>query len=101
MKVLSTEKIKVLAEKNGWSLMWAEGYVDGEAYRRRRRVPSTYAQVGIDEYSLGFRAGFYERQNTTSMANASGGMTVAVVSYSRGRESAESVEMMSVTARVG
>ena len=63
MKVLSTEKIKVLAEKNGWSLAQAQGYSDGETFRRRGTTPSNYAQIGIDEYCLGFRAGYYERQN--------------------------------------
>lgn len=61
MKVLSREKVKVLAEKNGWSLSQAEGYVDGETFRRRGKTPSKYAQIGIDEYCLGFRAGYYER----------------------------------------
>jgi hypothetical protein len=59
MKVLS--KVNVLAERNGWSIARAQGFVDGELSRRRGLPPSTYAQVGIDEYSLGFRAGFYER----------------------------------------
>jgi hypothetical protein len=63
MKVLSEEKVKVLAEKNGWSLAHAEGYVEGESFRRRGMMPSMYAQIGIDEYSLGFRAGYYERKN--------------------------------------
>ena len=67
MKVLSKEKIKVLAEQNGWSLAHAEGYLDGETFRRRGTTPSKYAQVGIDEYSLGFRAGYYERQNFASI----------------------------------
>ena len=61
MKILSEEKIKVLAERNGWSPSYAQGYVDGESYRRRGTAPSKYAQIGIDEYCLGFRAGFYER----------------------------------------
>jgi len=61
MKVLSREKIKWLAAKNSWSLAQAEGYIDGETCRRRGTTPSTYAQIGIDEYSLGFRAGYYER----------------------------------------
>ncbi|HEX9181720.1 MAG TPA: hypothetical protein VF876_00550, partial [Burkholderiales bacterium] len=56
------EKTKLLAEKNGWSLAHAEGYVDGQAYRRRGMPPSKHAQVGIDEYSLGFRAGYYDRK---------------------------------------
>ena len=67
MQVLSKEKIKVLAEKNGWSLAHAEGYSDGETFRRRGTTPSNYAQIGIDEYCLGFRAGYYERQNVASI----------------------------------
>jgi hypothetical protein len=63
MKVLSEEKIKVLAKKNGWSLAHAEGYIDGETFRHRGTTPSKYAQIGIDEYCLGFRAGYYERKN--------------------------------------
>ena len=62
MKVLSEEKVKVLAEKNVWSLAHANGYIDGETFRRRGMTPSRYAQIGIDEYSLGFRAGYYERK---------------------------------------
>ena len=62
MKVFSDEKIKVLAEKNGWSLAQAKGFVDGEASRRRGAAPSKHAQVGIDEYSLAFRAGYYGRE---------------------------------------
>ena len=66
MKVLSKEKIKVLAKKNGWSLAYAEGYVDGETCRRGGNTPSKHAQIGIDEYCLGFRAGYFERQNPGS-----------------------------------
>ena len=61
MKVLSEEKIKVLADRNGWSPAYAQGYIEGETFRRRGTTPSQYAQVGIDEYCLGFRAGYYER----------------------------------------
>jgi hypothetical protein len=59
MKVLS--KVQVLADRNGWSLARAQGFVDGEMARRRGASASTYARVGIDEYCLGFRAGYYER----------------------------------------
>lgn len=59
MKVLS--KVHLLAERNGWSMDRAQGFVDGEIARRRGTPPSTYARVGIDEYSLGFRAGYFER----------------------------------------
>jgi hypothetical protein len=59
MKVFS--KVQVLAERHGWSIARAQGFVDGEMFRRRGAPPSIYAQVGIDDYSLGFRAGYYER----------------------------------------
>ena len=72
MKILSKEKSKVLATRNGWSLSQAEGYIDGESFRRRGKTPSMYTQVGIDEYCLGFRASYYERQNPASIASLSG-----------------------------
>lgn len=70
MKVLSEEKIKVLAERHGWSPAYAKGYLDGETFRRRGSTPSNYAQVGIDEYPLGFRAGYYERSGPGSARSA-------------------------------
>jgi hypothetical protein len=66
MHYLTKEKTKVLAERNGWTLPRAEGYVDGEAHRRRGLTPSRYVQVGIDEYCLGFRAGYYDRKEPES-----------------------------------
>jgi hypothetical protein len=62
MKAAPREKFRVLAESNGWSLDHAKGYVDGEICRLRGKQPSKHLLVGIDEYSLGFRAGFYERE---------------------------------------
>ena len=62
MKVLS--KVHVVAQRNGWSFSRAQGFVDGEMSRRRGAPPSIYARVGIDEYSLGFRAGYYERRTS-------------------------------------
>ena len=61
MHVLSKEKSKVLAERHGWPLAVAEGFVDGEAFRKRGRTPPPHALVGMDEYSEGFRAGYYAR----------------------------------------
>lgn len=67
MKDLYEEKVKVVAERNGWSLAHAKGYVDGDRVRRRGAAPSKYAQVGIDEYCLGFRAGYFERNKPEPM----------------------------------
>ena len=64
MKDLSQERIKLLAAGNGWSLARAEGFIDGESFRRRGASPSKYSQIGIDDYCLGFRAGYYERDNS-------------------------------------
>jgi hypothetical protein len=72
MKDLSEEKIKVLVEQNGWSVMRAEGYLDGENCRRMGTTPSRYVQVGIDEYSAGFRASYYERQDVASTSGPAG-----------------------------
>lgn len=72
MEVLSKEKCKVLAEANGWSLEYAKGHVDGEAYRQRGKPPSKHFLIGIDEYCLGFRAGYYERHNRHAPENMPG-----------------------------
>lgn len=69
MKLLSEEKSKILAERHGWSTARAQGYVAGEASRRHDEVPSTYALVGIDDYALGFRAGYFVRQSPRSITN--------------------------------
>jgi len=51
----------MLAEDYGWPLPSAKGYVDGETFRKRRKQPPLHALVGIDNYSEGFRAGYYHR----------------------------------------
>ena len=63
MNGLTDERSKVLAEHNDWSFARAEGYVDGKSSRRRGKPPSQYALIGMDEYSLGFRAGYFDRKN--------------------------------------
>lgn len=67
--VQSKEKVKVLAEQYGWSPAQAQGYVDGERSRRRGKPPSQYALVGIDEYCLGFRAGYFASDRKSPSAN--------------------------------
>lgn len=62
MKVLSQEKIRLLAESKSWSLEYASGFSEGETQRRRAMHPASYVLVGLDQYCLGFRAGYFERQ---------------------------------------
>lgn len=64
MKILSEQKSRVLAEKNGWSVDFAEGYLKGEYSRRSSAKLSAYAMVGLDDYCLGLRAGYFDRQHT-------------------------------------
>ena len=66
MRVLSEQKTKLLAEENGWSLDYANGFLKGEYSRRSRVKLSSYAMVGLDEYCLGYRAGYFERQSSVS-----------------------------------
>ena len=66
MKRLSEEKLKNLAEKYGWSIARAQGYIAGETSRRNGTVPTTYALVGFDDYCVGFRAGFFVRTSPRS-----------------------------------
>lgn len=71
MKLLSEEKSKILADQHEWSIARAQGYIAGEASRRRDDVPSTYELVGIDDYAVGFRAGYFVRQSPRSIPSTS------------------------------
>ena len=62
MNSLFREKVKVVADRKVWSLEQAKGFIDGETARRRGKAPSKLTLIGIDEYSLGFRAGYFERR---------------------------------------
>lgn len=64
MDDLSKVRIRQLVADNAWSVARAGGYLDGESFRRRGTTPSKYAQIGIDDYCLGFRAGYYVRTRT-------------------------------------
>ena len=66
-----------IADRYGWSLAKAEGYLHGVTLRQGGKSPSNYLQVGIDEYSRGFRAGYYERRDNDS-SNKSAAPVVAV-----------------------
>ena len=76
MKYLADERSRLMAEQNGWSLAFAQGCVEGETARRMGGKPTLHAVVGIDEYSLGFRAGYFERKSQDARsAGATGVMS--------------------------
>jgi hypothetical protein len=53
-----SEDFRDLAEKNGWSEAFAEGYIDGRAARTRGTQSSAYPIGDLDEYRQGFLAGY-------------------------------------------
>ncbi len=63
MDLSSKQDAMVLAEKNSWSLAYAEGYIVGEACRKRGEHLAKHVLVGIDEYCRGIRAGYFPRRN--------------------------------------
>jgi len=65
-KFLIKQNSKILAQQNGWSTAYTEGYLEGRYHRRLGKQLSTYVRVGIDEYPLGYRAGYFERNNPES-----------------------------------
>jgi hypothetical protein len=83
MSVITREKFKVLAEIYGWSFDYAKGLIDGETFRKRGQSPSVYAMNGIDEYSLGFRAGFFVRQTPDSRVPANTPAPGRVVEFAK------------------
>ena len=63
MKTYTERKSSVIAENNGWSADFTEGYLKGEYSRRSSVKLSSYAMVGLDEYCRGLRAGYFERKS--------------------------------------
>ena len=62
MKNSPKQKFLELAKDNDWSPAFAEGYVDGQTLRKRGKNAPKFLLVAIDEYSLGFRAGYFQRE---------------------------------------
>ena len=65
-KFLIKQNSGILAQQNGWSTIYTEGYLEGRYRHRLGKPPGAYLRVGIDEYTLGFRAGYFERKNSES-----------------------------------
>ena len=58
MKQLQSDDFRDLAEKNGWSQAFAEGYIDGRAARTRGSQSLAYPIGDLDEYRQGSLAGY-------------------------------------------
>ena len=70
MKLLAEERFKRLAEKNGWTMARAQGFMEGSAARARGGKPSAYAGVGTDDYCTGYREGYFGRPGSSLPSSA-------------------------------
>jgi hypothetical protein len=58
MKVAAKQELRDLAQKNGWSSSFAEGYIDGREVRMLGRLVANYPLADLDQYRAGFLAGY-------------------------------------------
>lgn len=49
---------KQLAETLGWSISFANGYIDGNTYRSRGLTPPEDFLYGTEEYAIGVQVGY-------------------------------------------
>jgi len=70
MSELSKEKRDEIAQAIGWNPQRVQGYVDGKFYQRSKLdMPGSH--VGdMDEYSKGFRTGYYKQDDPLSDTDA-------------------------------
>jgi len=54
------------AANGGPSAAYSNGLADGESARALRAGISIYLEVGIDDYAIGFRAGFFASKDRES-----------------------------------
>jgi hypothetical protein len=58
MRAAAKQECRELAQKNGWSSAFAEGYVDGKDARTYGRQVAKYPLADLDQYREGFLAGY-------------------------------------------
>ena len=66
-KAAFAKKLKAISDQHGCSIAYAQGYLEGETLRTRGEPPSHYALVGIDDFAVGFRAGYFLRNRRRSV----------------------------------
>ncbi len=58
-----------LAQEMGWTPRRAKGYVDGKTYQRSGQDMPGCHKVDMDEYSDGFRTGYYTQACSLSISS--------------------------------
>ncbi|UCH47217.1 MAG: hypothetical protein JSU95_14115 [Betaproteobacteria bacterium] len=77
MSELALTKAKELAEEMGWSLDRAQGYVDGGTSQQNGEDLATQHRFGMDDYSKGFRTGYYTQACSLSISSIRQALAVA------------------------
>ena len=72
MTIPTHEKPEVLAEDSSRTTEFERGYVHGEQSRQLNALPPKYLMFGIDDYALGFRAGYFANVRTAPSAGSVG-----------------------------
>ena len=73
LKKLPSENLNIPADHHLLSIARARGYSDGVGCRTRGDMPSTYVRVGIDDYCVGFRAGYFVRTGPDRLPSSNAG----------------------------
>ena len=70
-------KVKDFAEEMGWSMERTRGYLDGVACQQTGQVLASHHKFSMDEYSKGFRTGYYTQACSLSISSIRSALAVA------------------------
>ena len=76
MSDMLKEKRDELALEMGWTLQRAQGYVDGETVQQSGQDLPGCHKAGMDEYSKGFRTGYYTQACSLSISTIRDTLTI-------------------------
>ena len=73
----SLTEVEALAQEMGWSIDRARGYVDGGASQQTGEDLASTHRFGMDEYSKGFRTGYYTQACSLTLSSIRQALAVA------------------------
>ena len=77
MRERTLAQVEQLVEEMGWSMERAQGYVDGGVCHQSGEDLATNHRFGMDEYSKGFRTGYYTQACSLSISSIRQALAVA------------------------
>ena len=69
MSDLTKEKTDKIAQELGWTPRRTQGYVEGRFCQRNGHYMPECYKIGMDEFSKGFRTGYYKQDDPLSKTN--------------------------------